>query len=186
MSRFVLEEKGLASDIHDIKPDNIPDDLMEINPYGTVPTLVDRDLVLYESRVIMEYLEERFPYPPLLPVDPVSRSRSRLYIYRIYHDWLSLLPKIKNGDEKTQKAARQSLTDSLAVTSPIFESKPYFMSNDFTLVDCVIAPLLWRLPQLGIELPEQATHIHKYAARLFKRDAFKASLTETETEMRKL
>ncbi|WP_295446002.1 glutathione S-transferase N-terminal domain-containing protein [uncultured Thiodictyon sp.] len=181
--RMVLAEKGIAVDVVDVDAKNLPDEVMDANPYGTVPTLVDRDLRLYESRIIMEYLDERFPHPPLLPVDPVSRANARLFMYRITHDWYELMGRGFNGtaDEKTK--ARKALRESLITSAPIFAAHPFFMSDEFSLVDCCVAPLLWRLPALGIELPEQAKAVRNYMTRIFAWEAFRASLTEAEREL---
>jgi RNA polymerase-associated protein len=161
----------------------MPEELMELNPYGSLPTLVDRDLKLYESRIIMEYLDERFPHPPLLPVDPVSRSTSRLLMYRVDHDWYRLMDIILAGKKESAKA-RKELRESLISTNPVFAAKPFFMSDEFTLVDCSVAPLLWRLPELGIEIPASVKGLHGYMGRLFERESFVQSLTEAEQEMR--
>jgi RNA polymerase-associated protein len=181
--RMVLAEKNITVDIVDVDPLQLTEDVMDLNPYGTLPTLVDRDLVLYESRIIMEYLDERFPHPPLLPVDPVSRAGSRLFMYRVDRDWYSLMDTILEGGKSATKA-RKDLRDSLTATAPVFASKPFFMSDDLTLVDCSIAPLLWRLPMLGVELPPQAKGVITYANRLFRRKSFRDSLTELERELR--
>jgi RNA polymerase-associated protein len=181
--RLVLAEKNITFEIEDIDPLNMPEELMELNPYGTLPTLVDRDLRLYESRIIMEYLDERFPHPPLLPVDPVSRSTSRLLMYRVDRDWYRLMDVILEGKKEAAKA-RKELRESLITTAPVFAAKPFFMSDEFTLVDCAIAPLLWRLPMLGVEIPATAKGLHSYAASLFKRESFVQSLSEAEQEMR--
>ncbi len=182
--RMVLAEKNITVEIQDVDPLNLPDDLMDLNPYGTLPTLVDRDLVLYESRIIMEYLDERFPHPPLLPVDPVSRARSRLLMFRVEQDWYTLMDRIQAGRKDQVTKARKELRESLSVTAPVFEAKRFFMSDELTLVDCVIAPLLWRMPSLGVDLPPQAKAIKDYALRLFSRESFKSSMTELEAEMR--
>jgi RNA polymerase-associated protein len=183
--RIVLAEKGVAVEIHDIDPDNKPEDLATLNPYNSLPTLVDRDLVLYEANVMMEYLDERFPHPPLLPVYPVARAQSRLWINRIEKDWFSLIDTIQGGKVKEAEKARKELTESLIAIAPIFKEMPYFMSEDFSIVDCCVAPLLWRLPVYGIELPEkQAKPLLQYMERLFERDSFRASLSEAEREMR--
>jgi len=180
---MVLAEKSITVEIVDVDPMNISEDIMDLNPYGTLPTLVDRDLTLFESRIIMEYLDERFPHPPLLPVDPVSRAASRLYMHRVDKDWYSLMNDILAGGKGATKA-RKELRESLIASAPIFEAKPYFMSDDLSLVDCAIAPMLWRLPLMGIELPPAARAVHAYAERLFARESFKQSLTEAELEMR--
>jgi stringent starvation protein A len=182
--RMVLAEKGIACDVVDVDVANLRDELMDFNPYGTVPTLVDRDLRLYESRIIMEYLDERFPHPPLLPVDPVSRASARLYMYRVDRDWYKLADLIDKGTAPEVARGRKELRESLLATAPVFAAKPYFMSDEFSLVDCSIAPLLWRLPALGVELPVQARAVHEYATRLFEREGFRASLTEDERDMR--
>ena len=181
--RLVLAEKNITVEVLDVDPLAISDDIMDLNPYGTLPTLVDRDLVLYESRIIMEYLDERFPHPPLMPVDPVSKASSRLFLHRVHHDWYRLMDQILAGGKQAGKA-RKELRESLTVTAPVFASKPFFMSTDFSLVDCSIGPLLWRLPLLGIELPTQAKAVNEYAKNLFGRESFRESLTELEVEMR--
>lgn len=183
--RMVLAEKGITVDIVDVDAQHLPDEVMDFNPYGTVPTLVDRDLRLYESRIIMEYLDERFPHPPLLPVDPVARANARLFMYRIERDWYGLFEQIaKAADEGTVVAQpRKELRESLIATAPVFGARQFFMSDEFSLVDCCIAPLLWRLPVVGIELPPAAGAVREYADRIFAWPSFQRSLTETEREM---
>ena len=180
--RIVLAEKGIAVDIVDVDAKDLPDEVMDFNPYGTVPTLVDRALRLYESRIIMEYLDERFPHPPLLPVDPVARANARLFMYRIEKDWYSTLDRIVRKDGNVEQA-RKELRESLIATAPVFGAGAFFMSDEFSLVDCCIAPLLWRLPVLGIQLPGAAKSVTDYARRIFEWPAFRESLTEAEREM---
>lgn len=186
--RIVLAEKGVTVDVLDVDMAHLPRELADINPYNTLPTLVDRDLVLYDSNVMMEYLDERFPHPPLLPVYPVARAQSRLlYMYRIQRDWCDLADILLagKGREATITKARKDLRDSLITTAPIFAEKPYFMSDEFTLVDCCVAPLLWRLPLMEIEIPEkQHKALHAYMKRVFERESFQASLSKAEREMR--
>lgn len=181
--RIVLAEKGINYELQNVNPKDTPDDLKDLNPYNEVPTLVDRELVLYESNVIMEYLDERFPHPPLMPVDPVSRAQLRLMLYRIERDWYSLAKQLKDKT-KASDTVRKELRDSLTSVSPIFEQKPFFMSDEFSLMDCAIAPLLWRLPYYGVELPPSAKPLINYAERMFDRESFKQSLTEGEREMK--
>ena len=183
--RIVLFEKSVTCEIVDVDPLHLPEDVIDLNPYGTVPTLVDRELALYDSRIICEYLDERFPHPPLLPVDPVSRASTRLYIYRVEQDWYRLVDQILLGGKPATKA-RKELRESLTAAAPIFAHKPFFMSEEFTLVDASIAPLLWRLPALGVELAGQALRqINAYAGPMFTRPGFIASLTEAERDMRR-
>lgn len=181
--RMVLSEKKIAVEIVDVDAENPPDEVKDANPYATVPTLVDRELRLYESQIVMEYLDERFPHPPLLPVDPVARANARLFIYRVDRDWYSLMRQIVRGDELEAARARGELRDSLAATSPLFGANRFFMSEEFSLVDCCIAPLLWRLPVLGVELPQSAIDLTQYATRVFEWPSFRLSLTEAEREM---
>ena len=185
--RIVLAEKGVNYEVLDVDPENKPEDLADLNPYNSVPTLVDRDLVLYEAQIIMEYLDERFPHPPLMPVYPVSRARSRLMIHRIEKDWYSLLKLIRSpkaADSRKDKA-RKELRDALITLAPVFSDTDYFLSEEFTLVDCCLAPLLWRLEMLGIELTGKgAAPVKAYMDRLFESESFKASLTTLEYEMR--
>ena len=183
--RMVLSEKNVSCEIVDVDPLSLPDDVMDLNPYGTVPTLVDRDLALYDSRIICEYLDERFPHPPLLPVDPVSRASTRLYMFRVEHDWYGLVDQILTGGKAATKA-RKELREALTAAAPVFAHKPFFMSDEFSLVDASIAPLLWRLPMLGVELAGEAEkQVNIYAGSLFTRNGFIASLTEQEREMRR-
>lgn len=181
--RMVLAEKGIAVEVVEVDAQALPDEVMDFNPYGTVPTLVDRDLRLYESRIIMEYLDERFPHPPLLPVDPVSRANARLFIYRVERDWYRAMDRIFTGSAAQVTQARKELTESLVATAPVFGAHQFFMSEEFSLVDCCVAPLLWRLPALGVKIPEQAKGLKAYMSRAFAWDAFRRSLTEAEREL---
>ena len=185
--RIVLAEKGVSVDLVE-GVDGVPvPELGDLNPYNTMPTLIDRDLILYESKVMMEYLDERFPHPPLLPVYPVARAESRLFMYRVERDWCSLVDTIlHSSDAGAVAVARRDLGDSMAALSPIFAEKPYFMSEEFTLVDCCIAPILWRLPALGVDLraTKQTKPLFNYIDSLFGREAFQESLSIQEREMR--
>ncbi|GAA6183482.1 MULTISPECIES: stringent starvation protein SspA [Alteromonadaceae] len=181
--RIVLAEKGVGVEISYTDPTNLPEDLLDLNPYGTVPTLVDRELVLYKSHIIMEYLDERFPHPPLMPVYPVSRGQSRLMMHRIEQDWYSVAEKILSGKGDLD-AARNELREALLSLAPLFAETPFFMSEEFSLVDCYLAPLLWRLPALGIELTGAGSkEVLAYMNRIFARSSFKASLTDQEREI---
>src|SRR5690625_6090998 len=184
--RIVMSERDVTVDIDGTDPVNSSDELAEFNPYNSIPTLVDRELVLYESKIMMEHLDERFPHPPLLPVYPVARAESRLYMYRIERDWCSLANQIlKGGTARSLEKPRKELREGLLAVAPIFEERPYFMSEEFTLVDCCLAPLLWRMQIMGIELPEnrQTQPLLEYMDRLFSRPGFEDSLTEVEREM---
>ena len=183
-TRIVLAEKDIAHESIIVDPRNLPEDLIDLNPYSSLPTLVDRDLVLYNSRVIMEYLEERFPHPPLMPVGPVARAQTRLALFRVENDWYPLTEIIETKGEKAAVKARKELMESIAASADVFSAMPYFLSEEFSLVDASIAPLLWRLPHYGIELPKAAKAVMSYADRLFERDGFRLSLTEGEREFR--
>lgn len=183
--RIVLAEKGVSVDVINTVSNDRLEDLYELNPYGTVPTLVDRELVLYDSNIIMEYLDERFPHPPLMPVYPVARAKTRLMIYRIDREWGDLVRKIEKGKPEMVETACKDLRNYLIKLTPVFGSSPFFLNDEFSLIDCCIAPILWRLPAWGISLPPEAKAIYKYAERIFARDSFQASLTEAEQELRK-
>lgn len=184
-TRLVLAEKNINIEIANVVGPELPEDLMDLNPYHTVPTLVDRDLTLYDSRVIIEYLDERFPHPPLMPVDPVMRAQFRLALFRIESDWYSIAEEAEStSDGKLSSKARKLLRESILQSSELFAARPYFLSEEFSLVDASIAPILWRLPVYGIELGSQAEAIDKYMARVFARRSFRQSMTELEQEMR--
>lgn len=183
--RIVLAEKGIPVDIIEIDRYGKQEDLFELNPYNTTPTLVDRELVLYHSNIIMEYLDERFPHPPLLPVYPVTRAKFRLMIYRIDHDWYPLAKIIKTGSPEEQEMARVKLKSGILSIAPLFDEYAYLLSDTFSLIDCCFAPLLWRFPSLGIELPsKESKKIIEYSKRIFARETFQKSLTEPELELR--
>lgn len=184
-TRLVLAEKNINIEIADVDGPDLPEDLLDLNPYHTVPTLVDRDLVLYDSRVIIEYLDERFPHPPLMPVDPVTRAQFRLALFRIEMDWYQLAEQFEaDGERKLATKPRKMLRDSILASVDLFSAKKYFLSDDFSLVDCSIAPILWRMPVYGVELGSQAEPIEMYMKRVFERRSFQDSLTELEQEMR--
>ncbi len=184
-TRIVLAEKNINIEIVNVEGADLPEDLMDLNPYHTVPTLVDRDLVLYDSRVIVEYLDERFPHPPLMPVDPVTRAQFRLALFRIETDWYQLAEEYDaEGDRRLSAKSRKQLRESILASAELFAADKYFLSEDFSLVDCSIAPILWRLPVYGIELGSQAEPIEEYMKRVFERPSFQESLTELEQEMR--
>ncbi|MBF7730335.1 glutathione S-transferase N-terminal domain-containing protein [Pseudomonas sp. N040] len=184
--RLVLAEKGVTCINIEVAAGQCPPQLAEINPYGTLPTLADRDLALYESTVVMEYLDERYPHPPLLPVYPVARANSRLLIHRIQRDWCAAVDLILNPKTKepARVQARKELRESLTGVSPLFADKPFFLSEEFSLVDCCLLPILWRLPQLGIELPRPAKPLLDYMARSFARPGFQTSLSAAERVLR--
>ncbi len=185
--RIVLAEKGVTFEVIDMNSSvKSMEMLAEYNPYVTVPTLVDRDLVLYKSEIIMEYLDERFPHPPLMPVYPVAKSRFRLMIHRINKDWYALMNSIlnKKSDFLTVEKARKDLANSIASVTQVFIEMPYFLSEDFSLVDCCIASILWRLPKLGVVLSPETQPVLDYAEKIFQRESFKQSLTDEEKMLR--
>lgn len=182
--RFVLAEKGINVEIVNVSEDeSAAADLAELNPYNEAPTLVDRDLVLYDAGVINDYLDERYPHPPLMPVDPVSRAQLRLVHHRILKDWYSLARIIEgSGGKKSEQAAKQ-LKEGIIAANELFAMSPYVLSDELTLVDCTMAPLLWRLAHYGVKLGKPGASVEAYAHRLFSRVSFKASLTQAERDL---
>src|SRR5271170_2263180 len=184
-ARLVLAEKGLSIETIDVDQGKLPEDLLDLNPYHSVPTLVDRDLVLYDSRVIIDYLDERFPHPPLMPIDPITRAQFRVALYRLERDWYGLAREIEaDPQSKTASHSRKVLGEAISASADVFKAKPFFLSDEFSLVDASIAPILWRLPSYGIELPLQAQPIVKYMNSIFARPTFRSCLTEAERDMR--
>jgi RNA polymerase-associated protein len=181
--RIVLAEKDINVDINYVSGNNLPEEIAEINPYNTVLTLIDRDLVLYDAQIIMEYLDERFPHPPLMPVDPVARASNRQIRYRVLRDLYSCVDDINSDNDISVANAKKNLRDHLTSISAVFAQKQYFMSDEYTLVDCCMAPLLWRLDSYGIKLPVSAKPLLKYADSLYEREAFKISMSEQELEL---
>jgi len=185
--RLVAKEKDIPMEVVEVDADNLPEDLLELNPYGTLPTLVDRELVLNDPQVMIEYLDERFPHPPLMSVDPISKARARQMLRQIETEWYPLIETIaKSDDEKAVKTARRNLQERLIQLIPAFEHKDFFMSNDYSLVDVSMSVLLWRLPSLGIELPKSAKPIADYEKKVLNREMFMESLSDDEIDMRDL
>ena len=182
--RIVLGEKDLVFNVENVLPGQNNEDLIALNPNNTTPTFVDRNLVLYESRVIMEYLDERFPHPPLMPVDPVIRAKTRMVLHYIEKDLYGLLEDVKSSGEKKSAAAKQKLKDNIMLSLDFIQGKKFFLSDDFSIIDCSMAPILWRLPEYDIELPNTAKPILKYDDRLFERTSFIENLSEQEEEIR--
>jgi len=186
--RFVLFEKGMDFEIRDIDLYNKPEDIAVMNPYGQVPILVERDLVLYESNIINEYIDERFPHPQLMPVDPIMRARTRLFLYNFEKELFTHVSVLENRAEtdKTKlETARQSIRDRLSTLAPVLVKSKYMLDDEFSMLDVAIAPLLWRLDHYGIELPKAAAPVQKYAERLFSRPAYIEALTPSEKVMRR-
>ncbi|HIE40995.1 MAG TPA: stringent starvation protein A [Thiomicrorhabdus sp.] len=185
--RLVAKEKDIPIEVVEVDIDNLPEDLLELNPYGTLPTLVDRELVLNDPQVMIEYLDERFPHPPLMSVDPISKARARQMLRQIETEWYPLIEIIaKSDDKKAVKTARRDLQERLIQLIPAFEHKDFFMSNDYSLVDVSMSVLLWRLPSLGIELPKSAKPIADYEKKVLNREMFMESLSDDEIDMRDL
>ncbi|MDG2061104.1 MAG: glutathione S-transferase N-terminal domain-containing protein [SAR86 cluster bacterium] len=186
--RIVLEEKGLSTEIINMDIDNVDPEILEINPNAEPPVLIDRDVCLYDSTVLMEYLEERFPHPPLMPVYPVVKAISRLFILRLQNEWCDDLDALIASNLSSSKLSKtkKDLKDKIISAAPIFADKKYFMSDEFSIVDCCIAPILWRLPFVGIDISKdkKSKPIYEYMQRVFSRDSFKSSLSEIEEEMR--
>lgn len=183
--RLVAKEKDIPMEVIEVDADNLPEDLLELNPYATLPTLVDRDLVLYDPQVIIEYLDERFPHPPLMSVDPISKARSRQMLRQIETEWYPLIKTINySDDEDAVKTARRDLQERLIQLIPVFDHKAYFMSDDYSLVDISMAVLLWRLPSLGVVLPKSAKPINDYADKVLGREMFAESMSDDEIDMR--
>ena len=183
--RFIMAHKSIEREVLELKFEEMPEEILELNPCQTLPTLFDRGMVLYDLSVIMEYLDERFPFPPLLPVDPIEKAEKRLLIYRFTRAkgcWYELVNAILNDNKKGADAARKTLYGSLIELLPLFSHKPYFKSETMTLVDACIAPILWRLDLLGITLDDKAKPIVLYANRLFEKEGFNDSLTFVEKD----
>jgi RNA polymerase-associated protein len=183
-ARLVLAAKGVSYELLLVDPTNPPEDLLDLNPYHSVPTLVDRDLVLYDVNVIAEYLDERYPHPPLMPVDPLSRARVRLGVARLERDWFPYVETILSGTKSTSETARKRLREGLLASVPVFRASKFFLNSEMSLADCALAPLIWRLPALGVVLPREAQVIHDYGERIFRNPGFTRSMTDEEKQMR--
>jgi RNA polymerase-associated protein len=188
--RFVLFEKGMDFEIRDVDLYNKPEDISIMNPYGQVPILVERDLILYESNIINEYIDERFPHPQLMPADPVMRARARLFLFNFERELFVHVQQLERRDHtkdssKLMERARQQIRDRLTQLTPIFMKNKFMLGEDFSMLDVAIAPLLWRLDHYAIEMPKTAAPLMKYAERIFSRPAYIEALTPSEKVMRR-
>jgi len=188
--RLVLFEKGMDFEIRDVDLYNKPEDISIMNPYGQVPILVERDLILYESNIINEYIDERFPHPQLMPADPVMRARARLFLFNFERELFVHVQTLERRDpskdaQKLQDKARQQIRDRLTQLTPIFIKNKHMLGEEFSMLDVAIAPLLWRLDHYGIEMPKTAAPLLRYAERIFSRPAYIEALTPSEKVMRR-
>lgn len=184
--RLVLAAKGVTYDFIAVDPQDPPEDLIDLNPYHSVPTLVERDLVLYAASVVSEYLDERYPHPPLMPVEPLARARLRLAMLRIEHDWVPQVQAIQLGNKQQVDAGRKRLKELVAQTVPLFKAHKFFLNSEMSLADCAMAPIIWRLEALGVGLPKDGKVIEDYGNRIFRNPGFVRSLTEQEKKLREL
>ena len=183
-TRLVVAEKGIELDIINVVPGKYPSDLLELNPYNSLPTLIDRELVLYDGRVVIDYLDERFPHPPMMPVDPVMRAQYRLALYRIERDWYGRADQIERcTDAKQQTTLKHELGNVIMQSAELFKIKPFFLGDEFSILDATILPILWRLRRYGIAVPAEAQAMTRYIATMTARPAFRSSLTDVEVAM---
>jgi RNA polymerase-associated protein len=182
-ARLVLAAKGVSYErvlVDSAKP---PEDLVDLNPYASTPTLVDRDLTLFDTSVVCEYLDERYPHPPLMPIDPQSRARLRVAAVRIEKDWLTEVDIIRAGGRPAD-AARKRLRGHLLSSVPLFKAAKFFLNPEMSLADCLVAPVIWRLPWLGVDLGREGKPVIDYGERLFHSQGFARSMTDQEKAMR--
>jgi RNA polymerase-associated protein len=182
--RIVLAAKGLEARIVEVDPARPPEDLIDLNPFQSVPTLVDRDLVVYGAGIIAEYVDERFPAPALLPGDPAGRAQARIALHRIEQDWYALVAQLEVGEKRDEARARRLMLEAVLAAEPLFRLKHWFLSEQFSLLDAAVAPILWRLPRWRVTVPAGATVLERYAQRVFAHPAFRASLSGVEQGMR--
>lgn len=183
-TRLVLSAKGVAYDFVAVDPQNPPEDLIDLNPYHSVPTLAERELVLYAASVISEYLDERYPHPPLMPIDPLSRARLRLAMLRIEHDWVPQVQAIQLGNKPQAEAGRKRLKELLTAAVPLFKASKFFLNSEMSLADCAMAPIIWRLQALEVPLPRDGKVIEEYGNRIFRNPGFVRSMTPQEKSLR--
>ncbi|MGY0559126.1 MULTISPECIES: glutathione S-transferase N-terminal domain-containing protein [unclassified Luteimonas] len=184
--RLVLAVKGVTHDLISVDPQDPPEDLIDLNPYHSVPTLVEREMVLYAASVVCEYLDERYPHPPLMPIEPLARARLRLAMLRLEHDWVPQIQKIQRGTKREADDARKRLRELVTASVPLFKAHKFYLNGEMSLADCAMAPIVWRLPALGVPLPRDGKAIEDYGGRLFRNPAFERSLTAAERKLNEL
>lgn len=182
--RLVLAAKGVNYEMVSVDPQNPPEDLIDLNPYHSVPTLVERELVLYAASVVTEYVDERYPHPRLMPMDPLSRARLRLAMLRIEHDWVPQVQAVQLGNKAQAEAGRKRLKELLTASLPLFKASKFFLNAEMSLADCAMAPIIWRLQALDVSLPKDGKAIEDYGNRIFRNPGFIRSLTDQEKKLR--
>lgn len=182
--RVVAKEKDIVIDIKEVDPAHLPEDVLLASPEGTLPALVERDLKLYDPLVMIEYLDERYPFPPLMPVDPQIRATARQTLNYIRREWEPAIQTIfSSDDKKVIEKARKHLKEEIIKLTPAFQHKPYFMSDEYTVVDVTMSVIFWRLNAMEIDIPKTHRAFHEYAKRMYMRESFRDSLTDLELEM---
>jgi RNA polymerase-associated protein len=182
--RIALAAKGLSARVIECDPARPPEDLIDLNPFQSLPTLTDRDLVVYGPGIICEYLDERFPAPALMPGDPAGRAQARIAAQRIELDWYGLVPELEGGERRELPRARRLMLEAVSSAESLLRVKPWFLSDQFSMLDAAVAPILWRLAHWGVELAPSAPNVERYSRRLFAHPAVRASLSPVEQEMR--
>jgi RNA polymerase-associated protein len=183
--RIVLAEKELDVRVVEVDAARPPEDLIDLNPYQTLPTLVDRDLVVYDAGIICEYLDERFPHPGLMPADPAARAHARVALHRVEQEWYAVADEFARVERRDRDRVRKALAESILASEPLFRLRPWFLSDQFSLLDASIAPVLWRLPLWGVELGSNAPGVERYSRKVFARASFLKSLSARERDSRR-
>jgi RNA polymerase-associated protein len=184
-ARLVLAAKGVSYERVLVDPAKPPQDLIDLNPYASTPTLIDRDLTLFDTAVVCEYIDERYPHPPLMPIDPQSRARLRVAAVRVEKDWVSEVDTIRAGG-RAADGARKRLREQMLSSVPLFKASKFFLNPEMSLVDCLVAPVIWRLPWLQVDLGREGKPIIDYGERLFHSQGFSRSMTDEEKAMRQV
>jgi glutathione S-transferase len=162
--RIVLAEKGLEYEVVPVDLDDRPAWIYEKNPLGKVPVLEEADFVLPESAVINEYLEERWPEPPLWPADPAERALGRLLVHQF--DELS---RPYYALRREEEGARERLDAQLGSLDSLLERQPFLSGREFGLADVAYVPWILRVrEQLDVSL-DPFSAIEDWVERLRER-----------------
>lgn len=192
-TRMLMIEKGIEYSLTEVDLYNRPDWWSELSPYGKVPLLRHNGDIVYESRIINEYLEEVFPEPPLLPKTPMLRAKARIWIDYVDSYLLPALHKLiaDSGNEEKQIENRKAVEEKFLFIENEGLKKlgngPFFMGSDITLVDLQFMPFIERFSCYeelwGASIPQECARLREWIHVMEDRASHQETVNSHEYHM---